>query len=118
MSTAALISSEHLPAGDHFAVGVEEEAEGVVLRVHGELDLATAPVLGRCLEAAQSGGDPHIVLDLGDLAFTDSIGARLLIEAHRQAGLRRRRFSLRAVPRQAQRLFQLMGVTGRIPVED
>jgi anti-anti-sigma factor len=44
----------------------------LVLRVDGEADLATAPVLGRALAAASRDEHARVVLDLASLRFIDA----------------------------------------------
>ena len=59
-----------------------------VLRVDGEADLATAPVLGRALVFASHESQPRVVLDVSDLRFIDAhcLGvinhARYLLHEH------------------------------------
>lgn len=59
-------------------------ADGVVLSLSGELDLASAPLLHeRLLEASQSGpGD--VVCDLTDVTFMDSTGLSVLLSAQKR----------------------------------
>ena len=58
----------------------------IVLRLQGELDMATAPGLGRTLQTALAAGPSTLALDLRELTFVDSTGIRVLITACRQAG--------------------------------
>jgi anti-anti-sigma factor len=58
----------------------------LILSVHGELDLATAPVLEEAVTAALAGSPPRLVLDLSPTTFLDSSGARQVARAARQAG--------------------------------
>jgi anti-anti-sigma factor len=61
-----------------------EEREGVRwLRVSGELDIATVPVLALALSGLDE-PPPH-VLDLDRLEFMDCTGLRLLMESRRNA---------------------------------
>jgi len=59
-----------------------------VLRVDGEADLATAPVLGRALVLASHESQPRVVLDVSNLRFIDAhcLGvinnARCLLREH------------------------------------
>jgi anti-anti-sigma factor len=57
---------------------------GMVLKVTGELDLSTVPVLTESVERLQS-GTKALTLDLSDLSFMDSTGLRLLIALDRRA---------------------------------
>lgn len=91
--------------------------DGVVVALHGELDIATAPVAEEELRRAEASQD-LIVLDLGGLSFIDSTGLRLMIGADRRAHERGGSFVvIHAVP-QVQRLLDLSGVAGHLQVID
>lgn len=53
-----------------------------LVRVGGEVDLATAPDLAAALDEALAAGRP-IVLDLTDVAFIDTSGVRVMLDARR-----------------------------------
>jgi len=57
---------------------------GVTLKVVGELDLSTVPVLAESVERLKHDLNA-LTLDLTDLTFMDSTGLRLLIELDRRA---------------------------------
>lgn len=58
-----------------------ERRDGIeILSVSGEIDLSTAERLGRAIEAAAAPGTP-LVVDLSDVGFLDSAGARVLAVA-------------------------------------
>lgn len=63
------------------SAAVEVERPGSA-RVTGDVDLASAPEVGRLLENAASGG--RLLLDLSDVAYLDSAGARMLVELGRR----------------------------------
>ncbi|MFL5863764.1 MAG: STAS domain-containing protein, partial [Solirubrobacteraceae bacterium] len=112
-----VMSCGSLPTGDEFAVLSERRREHLVLALFGELDLATAPALEQQLEAVWASDAPALVLDLEGLAFIDSTGLRLILHAQRRALAEEKGFSLRRLPRQAQRVFEVVGLTGRVPVD-
>ena len=58
-----------------------------VLRVGGELELATAAEFCAAVEAAASGG-PRVVVDLRELEFCDSSGLRALMGIARELEVR------------------------------
>ncbi|GAA0637471.1 anti-sigma factor antagonist [Kutzneria viridogrisea] len=64
----------------------EDEEHAVVVRVLGELDMATTPLLAQRLYEAESTVVPPtpVVLDLGRVRFIGSTGLALLIEHHRR----------------------------------
>lgn len=116
VSSPDAISGVAPPLGELAVVRVQA-SEQLILHVSGELDLATAPVLELELELAWAGDPGALVLDLHELTFIDSTGLRLIVDTHRRAVAEEKRFSVRRLPRQAQRLFDLVGLTGRLPVE-
>jgi anti-sigma B factor antagonist len=94
----------------------EEEGEGTdrVVRLAGELDVATAPDFERVLMRQRP---PHqrVVLDLAELRFMDSTGLRVLLQARRAAADGQWQLRLRSVPPNIRRLFELAGVSDAIP---
>jgi anti-anti-sigma factor len=54
---------------------------GTVLKVRGELDLATAPQVERLLDDDA----PPLVVDLSECSFVDSSGLRVLVAAARRS---------------------------------
>lgn len=111
------MSYASVPTGGDFAVICEETSEHLMLQISGELDLATAPALEQQLETVWASDAPALVLDLEGLTFIDSTGLSLILHAQRRALAEEKGFSLRRLPRQAQRVFELVGLTGRVPVD-
>lgn len=60
-----------------------EESEWAVLRVSGELDLVTSPVLRQRVHDAVADGRRSLVLDLSEVLFCDSSGVGVLIATRR-----------------------------------
>jgi anti-anti-sigma factor len=56
---------------------------GGILRVAGELDLATAP---RLAEALSRAGDGVVCLDLSDVRFVDVVAAHAIVDAAQALG--------------------------------
>lgn len=112
------MSGSSAPIGCDHAVICEETDERYVLHVSGELDLATAPLLETHLEAAWASATPAVVLDLEGVTFLDSTGVRVILQAHQTAVADSRRFSLRRLPPQARMVCELVGVPGRVPIDD
>jgi anti-sigma B factor antagonist len=105
------------PTSDGFAVVREYTRERLILRLFGELDLATAPALEQELETVWSSSGPALVLDLERLTFIDSTGLTLILHTQRRAQAEEKHFSLRRLPIQTQRVLELAGVTGLVPVD-
>lgn len=74
----------------------------------GELDLMHADWLRTELERV--GEVPHLVVDLSELTFLDSIGTLVLERCRRLAVSRGVRMRLVAGPRHVQRMLRLCGV--------
>jgi anti-sigma B factor antagonist len=91
-------------------------AEGrTVLELHGELDLAAAPVLAEEIERAQAEAQ-IVVLDLEDLDFIDSAGLRVILAAHDRANGAQREFAVTPGSEQVQRLLKIAGVSDHLTV--
>ena len=103
--------SASLPPRHHLTIDVELAADGVVVRLEGELDAATAGQLERSLAALQT-PSPVLVLDLHALNFVDSLGLNMLFRAREWA--RARDIPLRVVraPVHVQRLIALSALDG------
>jgi anti-anti-sigma factor len=85
-----------------------------VVRVDGELDIATAPELESALLRARPRGE-RVILDLAELRFMDSTGLRVLLRATKAAKDGRWELFLRNVPHNVRRLFALSGVQDAVP---
>jgi anti-anti-sigma factor len=85
-----------------------------IVRVQGELDIATAPNLERALLRPRPRGQ-RVVIDLAGLRFMDSTGLRVLLRAHAAAKDGRWELYLRDVPANIERLFTIAGVQDAMP---
>ncbi|MEW2284890.1 STAS domain-containing protein [Streptomyces sp. NPDC047841] len=66
-----------------FSVTGVEQGEWAVLRVSGELDLMTSPVLRQRVHDIVADGHHSLVVDLSDVFFCDSSGVGVLVAARR-----------------------------------
>ncbi len=66
-----------------FKVTGTEHGDWAVLRVSGELDLITSPVLRQRVHDAVAEGHHRLVVDLSDVFFCDSSGVGVLVAARR-----------------------------------
>jgi anti-anti-sigma factor len=83
LASCTAMSAESDPGAfrpPRFEVDVHVEESGTTVRVSGELDLVSEPLLNDALERAA--GRP-VTLDLTELAFMDSTGLRALLGAAR-----------------------------------
>jgi anti-sigma B factor antagonist len=92
-------------------IGSARAGEPVVVTVRGEVDLATAPELESCLHRAFGDAPDGVVLDLDGLTFIDSSGLRVLVALAKDARSRDASLTLRNVPRHAQRVLDLTGLS-------
>jgi anti-anti-sigma factor len=58
---------------------------GPALRVRGELDIATSPLLAEAVTGVLEAGASSLVVDLTETTFLDSSGARQLVRTARAA---------------------------------
>jgi anti-sigma B factor antagonist len=68
-----------------FRLDVHREKDGAVLTVSGEVDVWTAPILVRQLDALFAEPVPGIAVDLGRVTFLDSTGIHALVTARARA---------------------------------
>ncbi len=105
---------------DESPFSVAEEDEGIegqrIVRLRGELDVATAPELERALLRPRPPRQ-RVVLDLAELRFMDSTGLRILLKTKRAAVEGGWLLVLRSVPPNIRRLLELAGVQDAIPTE-
>jgi anti-anti-sigma factor len=90
--------------GTPLAFTVEERGDMCLVHADGEVDIATAPLLGSALESALASGRATVVVDLRQISFVDCTGIGLLTAARCRAhgqGTRLRILAGRAVARTA-----------------
>ena len=68
-----------------FEVSCAKDGRDERISLRGELDMLSAPMLARELEAAAKRRPPRIVLDLRALTFMDVSGLRAILDAARAA---------------------------------
>jgi anti-anti-sigma factor len=103
-------------AQEHLSVDARREQDRVVLRLEGELDLASSPVLERALEGPEIAETPLLVLDLDGLRFVDSTGLRIILLAHESARGRGQEFAITPGSPQVQRLLSITSVAEHMRV--
>ena len=93
---------------DHFRIDVRQGADRSVLSLHGELDLASAPLLEQELQDVDLAARGTVVLDLQELEFIDSTGLRtILASQERVRGLG----GVFAVTRGSAQVQRLLAIT-------
>ena len=110
-------SSIRLPERGDFNVEVEDGDPSVV-RVSGDVDIATAPVLRSRLHDLLATGVREVVVDVSAVTFIDSIGMSVVMSAlkrYRQEGGDLR---LRAPSAPVRLVLDFSGLSQVITVED
>ncbi|MEZ5298344.1 MAG: STAS domain-containing protein [Ilumatobacteraceae bacterium] len=85
------------------------------LRVSGEIDAHTAPLIADAIEASEH---DRLVVDLAEVEFVDSSGLRVLIDAHQQRVGAGRSIVLANPSAVVRRLFEIAGVEGYLDITD
>lgn len=100
-----------------FAVEAERSERSTVLKLSGELDVATAPALESAVCSAFAADPTSMVIDLSRLSFLDSTGIRVLVTAARQAETDGCPIVVMAPTAQVMRVLRLTGVDRLIQIE-
>ncbi|HLM08794.1 MAG TPA: STAS domain-containing protein [Thermoleophilaceae bacterium] len=100
------------------ALAVERSsAEGVdFLAVEGEIDLATSPRLIAVLNDAVADAQAPLVVDLSGVAFMDSTGIALLLNAHRRVRRRGLGFAVVCPPGPLHRVFEISDMVDTLDI--
>jgi anti-sigma B factor antagonist len=96
---------------DEFKITIEDREGIPVIRVSGEIDLATHEELAGRLRAAAAKGKP-VVVDLSACEFIDSSGIRALLLGEREA----KSIAVAGASEQVRRVFEMTGVTQALEV--
>ena len=95
MAGATIVSRSVEPEGSLSARGPEAHLQDlsiavgrldgqVVVAVAGELDVASAPLLHRCLvDLVSDQGNRRVAVDLAGVSFIDAAGIGVLVQAHK-----------------------------------
>jgi anti-sigma B factor antagonist len=91
-------------------IEVNREGARTMLRLDGELDLASAPLLESEVESALQDDPAAIVLDLRGLEFIDSTGLRMILSLDQRCAEGGQTFALVRGSQQVQRLMNMTRV--------
>ena len=87
---------------------------GAVVRVRGELDVATSPELEAVLDREATG--QHVVLDLSACAFLDSSAIRVVLAGAERARGAGGTFSIVAADSGVRRVLEIAGIEEKLPI--
>ena len=108
-----------LPPLDLLTATVEAPTSDVrVVRLDGEIDLATAPRLREALLSVLDEPVRLVAVDLNGVGFLGAHGLDVLIIGYRTAMARDVRFVLSGGQRPVRRVLSITGLTGLLPVAD
>jgi anti-sigma B factor antagonist len=93
---------------------VGDDCRELTVRLHGELDVATVPLISEAIESSRVDGSSSLVIDLQDLSFMDSSGIALLVQLANRAESVRVRNPLPNV----RRVFELTGLVRHFGLAD
>lgn len=94
---------------------LDEASVANIVHPHGEIDLATVPILRDALSEAVSRGR-HIIVDLSDVTFIDSTGFREFL-VHRRVCRENDRLMVLVNPRErVQHVIEMLNFYQMIPV--
>jgi anti-anti-sigma factor len=101
--------SEATPLPGALAVSCVVEGATARLSLRGELDLASVPQMEEGLRNATQSAAKRVVIDLSRLAFIDSTGLRLLLQADARAREQGYELVLHPGEPTVQRVFEVTG---------
>jgi anti-anti-sigma factor len=89
-----------------------------VVRLKGELDIATVDELRQHLHKARQSYGEHVILDLTDLEFMDSQGLSVIINCHKAVNAAAGSLVLVAPRPIVRRTLEITGLSRRLDVFD
>jgi anti-sigma B factor antagonist len=101
-----------------FSVQRQRYADVYLLKVAGELDLASYEALSGELARAEASDAKRILLDLSSATFIDSTGVRALVEVATRTNGEDQRLRLFPVQGQVRRVLELAGILERLDFTD
>lgn len=87
----------------------EQSGRAAHLRLSGEIDMTSVPILERWLEAAESNGNTEVVVDLDAVTFMDASGIRTFLGAAHRATQSGNTFTIIKAPAPVQRILRITG---------
>ena len=77
------MNDDEMAVAPDLVLDVRRDGDTAILKLHGDLDIATAPELAELCQSVHEQGARDVVIDLTETTFLDSAGLRALIGAQR-----------------------------------
>ena len=106
------MSDLHPAEPENATASLSTDGGVIVLRLSGELDLATVADIQRSVDAIAAQAPEHLVIDLTEVTFMDSSGIALLLEIAQS----RSRTELRNPTPLIRRVLEMTGLTEILPI--
>lgn len=116
--SGAPASAEARTASPHLKIDSTRQGEACIVKLVGELDLATAPSAEAEILAALMGTHKMIVVDLSELAFIDSAGIWALLRLEARSRTDSGRLVFLRGPPAVQRVIKLGRAEGQLKFLD
>ncbi|GAB7109538.1 hypothetical protein JCM4814A_78520 [Streptomyces phaeofaciens JCM 4814] len=113
LSSASTVSQSSAQRPQGLLISTSREGSSTVVRVQGELDIATAPCLRQVLRSCADRRE-DITLDLRRLDFIDASGLRPVVAAHRRAARQGSTFAVRGPSAAVRRVLTLTRLEGLV----
>jgi anti-sigma B factor antagonist len=94
------------------------EGKVAVVALEGEFDLSSVGDAEKRIAAAEQDQPDQLVIDVSRVTFMDSSGLRVLLAAHHRAQEQGWDFALVRGSEAVERLLEVAGLAGRLPLVD
>lgn len=108
---------QHTARADALVASVSADGMTAVVRLRGEADLFTLPVVVDVLARVTADYDGPVVVDLSETAFIDTGTVRALVQAWELLDDRGRTLTLRAPSSGAIRVLGLLGLSHLVEID-
>lgn len=93
-------------------------SDEVVVAMRGEIDALAIPELSRCLDWATAvNGSAHLVLDMTEVEFIDSVGLTAIVRAHKRVAAEGGSVRIRRPSPPVRKVLDIVGLAAVVPVE-
>jgi anti-sigma B factor antagonist len=95
----------------------DASASRSLVRVRGDIDIATAPRLQRRLDTLVGQGVQHLVVDLRNVSFCDLAGVRVLLGVERELRAHGGHLTLLGPCRWVSSILSVLDLTDQLPIQ-